>query len=494
MDIGIILPHQLYTDHPLLTLALDKIYLVEEQLFFRQYAFHKQKIAYHRASMRYFAEELSSVSNSELEYINASDPRSDIRQLISGLSSGDILHLIDPTDDWIERRSRHACEKHGLDLTIYDSPNFINTREDLGTWLTKDKKKYFQTSWYKEQRKKRHILMDQRDEPLGGKWTFDTENRKPWPKKKTPPHVQFPDWTAYHEEANDYTEQHFSDNPGEVSQNFYYPIDRESALSWLDQFLERRFHEFGPYEDAIVAGQVILNHSVLTPMLNVGLLSPAEILDKSIAYALEHDVPINSTEGFVRQIMGWREFIRLIYLAKGREERTRNFWGFSRKIPHSFYDGTTGITPIDDVIRRVLRTGYCHHIERLMILGNFMCLCEFAPDEVYRWFMEMFIDAYDWVMVPNVYGMSQYADGGLMSTKPYISGSNYVIKMSNYSRGPWQETWDGLFWRFMSTHREFFLKNPRLGMLVRSWDKMSADKRRTHLDHADQYLARLDSA
>ncbi len=226
-------------------------------------------------------------------------------------------------------------------------------------------------------------------------------------------------------------------------------------------------------------------------MLNAGLLTPQEVIDEALAFASENEVPINSLEGFVRQIIGWREFIRGIYVVKGREERTRNFWGFERKIPASFYEGTTGIEPVDVTIKKVLETGYCHHIERLMVLGNFMLLCEFDPDEVYRWFMELFIDAYDWVMVPNVYGMSQFADGGLMSTKPYISGSNYILKMSDYKKGGWQKTWDGLFWRFMHVHRDFFSSNPRLGMLLRTFDRMGEEKQKAHLEEAERFLKTL---
>ena len=226
-------------------------------------------------------------------------------------------------------------------------------------------------------------------------------------------------------------------------------------------------------------------------MLNTGLLTPQFIVDEALQYASNHEIPINSLEGFIRQIIGWREFIRAVYELKGKEERTKNYWGFTRKIPASFWNGTTGIEPVDNTIKKVLATGYCHHIERLMVLGNFMLLCEFDPDDVYRWFMELFIDAYDWVMVPNVYGMSQFADGGLMATKPYISGSNYLMKMSDYKKGEWQNVWDGLFWRFMHTHRTFFLKNPRLGMLVRSFDKMPDIKQKAHLNNAAQFLNSL---
>jgi deoxyribodipyrimidine photolyase-related protein len=233
---------------------------------------------------------------------------------------------------------------------------------------------------------------------------------------------------------------------------------------------------------------------MLTPMLNVGMITPKYVLERTIHMSAAHAIPLNSMEGFARQIIGWREFIRGVYIIKGREERTRNYWGFTRKIPRSFYNGTTGIVPVDDTIKKVLKTGYCHHIERLMVLGNFMLLCEFDPDEVYRWFMELFIDAYDWVMVPNVYGMSQFADGGMLSTKPYISGSNYIMKMSDYPKGEWQTTWDALFWRFMDVHRSFFLQNPRLGMLIRTYDKWDEGKKKTTLRNAETYLEKLDGA
>ena len=260
------------------------------------------------------------------------------------------------------------------------------------------------------------------------------------------------------------------------------------------QFLHHRFEEFGPYEDAIVQHQSILHHSLLSPLINTGLLQPQQVIDALLQYAHTHAIPINSTEGIIRQLIGWREFIRGVYETKGYEERTRNFWNFSRPMPATFYTATTGIEPVDDAIRTVLKTGYCHHIERLMVLGNFMLLCEIDPDEVYRWFMELFIDAYDWVMVPNVYGMSQFADGGLMSTKPYISSSNYILKMSNYSQSDWQATWDGLFWRFMNKQRTFFLKNPRLSMLIHTFDKMNSTQQQKHLENAETYLDQLKNA
>ncbi|TFG74979.1 MAG: cryptochrome/photolyase family protein, partial [Flavobacteriales bacterium] len=291
--------------------------------------------------------------------------------------------------------------------------------------------------------------------------------------------------------AYGYVALYFPGNPGQLDEQPLYPTNDGSTYQWFDQFLKTRFHGFGDYEDAIVADASILNHSILTPMLNVGLITPDEIVNSSLTYAREHKVPLNATEGFIRQIIGWREFIRGVYESKGREERLKHFWGFDRKMPLSFYEGTTGIDPIDQTIKKVLKTGYCHHIERLMVLSNFMMLCELDPDAVYRWFMELFIDAYDWVMVPNVYGMSQFADGGLMSSKPYISGSNYLMKMGDYKKGDWQVIWDGLFWRFMHLHRDFFERNPRMGMLVKMFDKMSEEKRLCHLNEGNTFLAEL---
>lgn len=488
--VNLIFPHQLFEDSPLLN-GLP-IYLIEEFLFFRQYNFHKKKIAFHRATMEHYEAFLTS-KDIEVVYIGSAQDISDIRELLPYLESQGItkVYYIDPVDNWLQKRIDKGCSDNAIDQLVLDSPLFLNTNEDLQPFFRNDKKKYHQTSFYTDQRIKRHILIDPNGKPTGGKWTFDTENRKKYPVKKTPPSIQFPDLDAFYKEALDYVAQHFKNNLGELGQQPLYPTNFETSQQWFQQFLEQRFLEFGTYEDAIVAESPILNHSVLTPMLNVGLITPREVVSESIAFAKENNIPINSLEGFVRQIIGWREFIRGIYESRGSDGRTRNFWGFTRKIPKSFYDGTTGIDPIDITIKKILQTGYCHHIERLMVLGNFMMLCEFDPDEVYRWFMELFIDSYDWVMVPNVYGMSQFADGGLMATKPYISSSNYLMKMSNYKKGEWQAIWDGLFWRFMDTHRSFFKQNPRLGMLVPVFDKMPQEKKATHINNAEQYLENL---
>ncbi len=487
-EVSIVFPNQLFEDNPVIKSGA-KVYLVEEYLFFRQYHFHKQKLAFHRATMKFYENYLEE-KGFEVQYINSSSKESDIRHLIDSLDV-EVIHVNDPVDNYLGRRIRSKCEEKGIRINEYTSPGFINTKEDLSHFFKPSKKKFFQTEFYKQERKKYNILLDQGDNPLGGKWTFDTENRKKYPSGKTPPAITYPSANSFYTEAVTYVEKEFSGNPGALKDFPLYPMDFDTSRAWLQQFLQFRFAAFGDYEDAIVSQENILNHSVLSPLINAGLLTPQYVLDEILSYAENHDIALNNTEGIVRQIIGWREFIRGIYEVKGTEERTRNFWGFTRKIPQSFYDGTTGIEPVDITIKKLLSSGYNHHIERLMVLGNFMLLCEFDPDEVYRWFMEMYIDSYDWVMVPNVYGMSQFADGGLMSTKPYISGSNYLMKMSNYKKGDWQKIWDGLFWRFMDVHRDFFLSNPRLGMLVRTFDKMSDDKQKAHHEIADEFLSKL---
>lgn len=490
-SIRLIFPHQLFAEPPGL-LTGQPVYLIEEHLFFRQYKFHQQKLALHRASMKAYEDYLLK-KKCTVHYLETVNPHSDIRQLIPALAQQGVteIHYTDTTDNWLEKRIAHAARSNRIKLKRLPNPNFLNQPGELEDFF-RNKKTYFQTDFYIWQRKQRKLLLEKDGKPAGGKWTYDSANRERFPKNKTAPAIAFPPPNRFIREARSYVEKHFPGNYGSTV-GFNYPVTHAAAEEWLDNFLTTRFAEFGIYEDAMVKDEAILYHSVLTPMLNIGLLGPGQIIEKAIQAAEINAVPINSLEGFIRQLMGWREFIRIVYEREGTIQRTTNYWGFTRKIPASFWNGSTGIQPVDTVIRRVLQTGYSHHIERLMVLGNFMLLCEFDPDEVYRWFMEMYIDSYDWVMVPNVYGMTQFADGGLMTTKPYISGSNYLLKMGNWDKGPWQEIWDGLFWRFMHVHRNFFLTNPRLGMLLKTFDKMPSDKKKKHLSRAEKFLTALDA-
>jgi deoxyribodipyrimidine photolyase-related protein len=492
-SVSLVFPHQLFKVNPAVKPGRP-VYLVEESLFFRQFRFHKQKLILHRATMRFYNDYLEQ-QNHAVTYIETADERDDVRLLIKSLSIQQInqIHIADVTDDWLLKRIKTSCNNYNINLVIYRTPYFLNTLEGVAAFFD-SKRTYFQTDFYIQQRKEKNILLEKDGRPLGDKWSFDYENRSRFPKKEMAPKFEITGENAYIKEATQYIEKHFSANYGNADGPYFFATDFKMAEDRLQGFLLHRFQKFGVYEDAIVANEQVLHHSVLSPLLNCGLLTPRQVIDAALEHASNHSIPLNSLEGFVRQVMGWREFIRIVYEREGARQRTTNYWKFKRKIPASFWSGTTGILPVDLTIKKVLQTGYCHHIERLMVLGNFMVLCEFDPDEVYKWFMEMFLDAYDWVMVPNVYGMTQYADGGLMTTKPYISGSNYLMKMSDYSKGNWQVTWDGLFWRFMQVHRDFFLKNPRLGMLVKTFDKMPGEKKVSHLNAANTFLKELDNA
>lgn len=486
-SVSIVFPHQLFRDNPCLNKE-RKVLLVEEYLFFNQYKFHKQKLIFHRASMRFYEEFLHKHSY-DLEYIAAQDSLSDIRKLISKLKTEGITQIFytEVVDDWLEKRLQKSASDNGIELTVFNTPMFLNTKQELGDWFG-NRKRFFHNDFYIHQRKKKHILLDDAGKPIGGKWSFDAENRLKFPKDQKLPSVKFPRENRYVREARQSISESYHENYGSFDSAFIYPTTFDEAENWLDQFFKKRFYNFGKYEDAIVWHENILYHSVLSPLLNSGLLTPEHVMERTFEFAAKNEIPLNSLEGFIRQIVGWREYIRGVYEWKGSAERTRNFWGFERKLPESFWTGNTGIEPIDEIIQKILKTSYAHHIERLMVIGNFMLLCEFDPDDVYRWFMEMFIDAYDWVMVPNVYGMSQFADGGLMATKPYISSSSYLMKVSDFKKGEWQKIWDALFWRFLTVHRDFFGKNPRLKMLLSTFDKMSSEKQKFHLETAGKFL------
>lgn len=482
---ALIYPHQLFKDNPALKQA-DVAYLTEEPLLFTQFAFHKQKLVLHRASMKVYQKELEK-RGFKTRYVESAeiDDTADIGKLLAGEKITDVIYA-DPIDDWLGHRLARSLKRSGIAGTMVDSPMFVNSSKEIEDYFV-GRASYSMAKFYQRERERRKILMTADGKPVGGRYSFDTENRKKLPKKIELPAVARPRRNVFVEEAIEYVENNFNKNYGDID-GFAYPVSFDQAEKWLDNFLTERLELFGDYEDAVSRDEAFIFHSLLTPMLNIGLLTPRQVIDKTLAHAVKHKTPINSLEGFVRQIIGWREFMRGVYVALGRQQRTANFWKHKRKLPKGFWTATTGIEPVDNVIGKVLKNAYSHHIERLMIIGNFMVLTEIDPDDAYRWFMEMYIDAYDWVMVPNVYGMSLQSDGGAITTKPYISGSNYIRKMSDFPAGPWCEIWDALYWRFIAKHEKFFLNNPRLSMMPKLLAKMDAAKRERHVDTAENFL------
>ena len=296
--------------------------------------------------------------------------------------------------------------------------------------------------------------------------------------------------TAHADDVISLVERVFPGHPGKASE-FAWPTTRAQARAWLDDFVANRLEQFGPYEDAMTTRSRTLFHSVLSPCLNIGLLTPDEVVSRAMEHA--ERLPLQSLEGFIRQVIGWREFVRGIYREYGDEQERANFWSHERELTKAWYEGTTGIPPLDDAIRTAQRLGWTHHIPRLMVLGNLMTLCEIRPQSAHRWFMEMFVDSSEWVMGPNVYGMGLFSDGGIFATKPYICGSNYLVKMSDYGKGPWCDVIDGLYWRFIDKHREFFAGNPRLALMPRALDRLDP-QRRTRIFEAAAYFLETHTA
>jgi deoxyribodipyrimidine photolyase-related protein len=365
---------------------------------------------------------------------------------------------------------------------------FLDNRKDFKNYLSKTKKP-FMARYYKEKRERLNILLNKDGSPEGGKWSFDEDNRKKLPKNISIPKFPVIKETNHTKNLKPIIQKLFDKHPGNTK-NFWFATEYKEILKLLDFFIKDKLNLFGDYEDAVDQNNNILFHSALSPYINLGLLTPDIIIHKIMRYHHVKGVRLNSLEGYIRQLIGWREFMRGIYQNYSKEMETNNFFKHSRKMKDTFYNGSTGLNPLDHAIQNADKFGWSHHIERLMILSNIMNLCEVEPKLVYKWFMEMFVDSSDWVMVPNVYGMGLFSDGGIFATKPYICGSSYFMKMMDFKKGDWCQIMDGLYWRFINRNRQFFLKNPRLSMMVRIFDKMKADRKKLILSEADKFIKR----
>ena len=465
MEVTILLPNQLFSNNPSIS-KNRKIFLLKHPIFFSNSYFnhHKKKLLLHLLSINYYEKKLIKLGFS-VKIIETNDYKKFKQESLPKFSK---IHTCELVDLDIINELRAYENK----FVFYKSPMFLESNQDNLEYFN-DKKKYLLLNYYKKLRIKYNILVDSKCVPVGNKWTFDTENRKKIPKDLViPKHKNFSYDDNIINSQKIFLSKNYSNHIGNID-SFNYPISHKQAIINLENFFEQKFINFGEYQDAIINTNTFLFHSNISSSINIGLLTPYEIISKAIDFSNKNKVPINSLEGFIRQILGWREFIKGIYIHKGNNQIKSNYWDNKNKMPKSFYDGTTGILPIDDSINKSLKFSYVHHIERLMILGNFMLLLEIKPLEVYKWFMEMFIDSYQWVMVPNIFGMSQFADGGLMSSKPYISSSNYILKMSNYKKDKWSIIWDALFWDFIEKHSVKIQSNIRMRMMVNILNKKS---------------------
>ena len=487
----IILGNQLFPLNEIGNYKDSYFFMAEDKELCTYEKHHKHKLILFLSSMRKYASELKSkkfnVTYYQLNKKNINLTYEDkLSEFIKSKNISEI-NMFEVEDKFFEKRILTFCKKNNIKISFLESPMFLNTRSDFKKYLSKVKKPFMAT-YYKQQRIEKNILMEG-DKPIGEKWSFDEENRK-----KIPDNFPIPSLPNFTEDSvvkdvKKTVEDFFSDHPGDVN-SFWLGTSRKDALKALDSFIKDKIINFGDYEDAVKKNAPFLLHSVLSPYLNVGLITPKEIIKKILDTGKNNKIPLNSLEGFIRQVIGWREFMRGIYQNYDDKLENTNFFNHQRKLTDDWYNGTTGIDPIDDAIKDVNKYGYAHHIIRLMHLSNVMTLSQLHPKEIYKWFMEMFVDSSDWVMSPNVFGMGTFSDGGIFSTKPYICGSNYIIKMSNYKKGSWSDIVDGLYWNFIHTNKDILAKNPRMGMVMMSYRKLKEDRKDYLLKTANEFIAK----
>ncbi len=468
--------------------------MIEDLGIASHYRYHRIRILHQFLAMREFRDELKE-KGYRVHYFELSDSQTitffDRILLVMKKMKSNELVVAQIPDLSFRNSLIDWATANQIDLCWLNSPQFLVTPQSFQAHLSSRKKPFMKT-FYEQVRREQRIMVDAHGKPEGGRWSFDIENRKKLPKGYQVKKVLRFEKSKYFSSVQKLVMEYFSDHPGQAD-FLFLPVNRKDSLLFLEDFLNTRFSDFGPFEDAIEPKHDFICHSGLSALMNLGLLNPKEIIDQAIYEAKRNEVPIESCEGFIRQILGWREFIRGIHENFSHTQSKSNFFNHQRSMKQCWYDGTTGLPPVDDAIKKALRLGYNHHIERLMILSNVMLLSEIHPRSVHQWFMEMYLDSYEWVMGPNVYGMGQFSDGGIFATKPYISGSNYILKMSSYPRGEWCEVWDGLYWSFIDRNNDFFAQNPRLSMMAHLSKKMDARKRERIFQLADNFKSTVCS-
>ena len=482
----------LYDADIIADIGLKPILMVEDPSVFSRRKYHQQKLALILASMRNLAASLRA-QGMDLIYYDL-DSGHTIKSAIEatarnvGATHFSTFAVADRTLNSVLDSSANAA---GITRNILDSPSFLGTKQDFASFR-KQNKALRMSQFYQHQRKHLRILIDESGRPEGGKWSFDSENRQKVPARQAIPCAP----TVEHNETSLHAmheiARRYPDNPGDAMQ-LWLPSDRRGAVDWLDRFVKERLTGFGTYEDAMTQRSELLFHGALSPLLNIGTLTPREVINAALTHP---HVPINDLEGFIRQVIGWREFIHGFYVTEHElpdSEITKlpiaNKRSHSRQFTQHWYDGTTGIPPLDQAIHTMLHKGWNHHIERLMIMANMMNLCEIEPNSVYDYFMAHHIDAYDWVMRPNIEGMGLASAQNSFATKPYVCSSNYMLKMSDHSRGEWTDVVDGLYWRFIERNRDEFSRNPRTALTTKALDRMPPERKTSIFSSAEHFLA-----
>jgi len=496
-SLGIIFPDQLSKNNLVykkLT-SEDDLLLYEPIESFYKYKHNKQKLVFLIASLRNLLEPLSAKFNIIHEKIKPKQKNyiGDYLKSLSAKKEYKEIFVTKPADYETLSELMFFAQSQNKKLHILEDTKFISNADDFKSW-SDGKKNLVQEFYYRWLRKKYSILME-KDKPFAGIWNLDKENRSGISKLKEEPakrnKVKIDPITF---DVMVEVEKIFPKSYGNL-ESFNWAVTYKSAKKNLNYFLDKYLINYGTFQDAINKDDPFLFHSLLSPYLNNGLLDPMECIKACEKRFFDSDskIPLNSAEGFIRQVLGWREFIRGVYWENVPEYKSLNFWNHKKRLNENWYEGNTGIPPLDSAIKESLDYGYTHHINRLMIISNMMNLTRIKPDDIYVWFTEMFVDAHDWVMVPNVYGMGTYADGGIFSTKPYICGSSYMLRMSNHKKGDWCDIVDGLYWKFISDNIDFFKKNPRLSLMPRALEKINNERKVMIFDKASDFIERNTS-
>jgi len=461
---------------------------------------HPKKIAFLFAAMRKFASALEA-EGWRVAYTRLDDAEN------SGSIGGELLRraeafgakevIATEPGEW---RLISALEDLPLPVHQFADTRFLASHARFEAWA-EGRKQLRMEYFYREMRRETGLLMEGSD-PAGGKWNFDHDNRKPAPGEILfdGPLTFEPD--AVTREVLDLVAARFGNHFGDL-EPFWFATDREGALAQLAHFVEKALPLFGDFQDAMVNDQKFLYHAVIGLYVNAGLLEPLEVCEAAEAAYRAGHAPINAVEGFIRQIIGWREYIRGIYFLEGPEYTRRNGLAHTRALPGFYWGGETRMACLSQAVGQTKTDAYAHHIQRLMVTGNFALLAGVDPYQVHEWYLAVYADAYEWVEAPNVIGMSQFADGGVVASKPYVSSGAYINKMSTYCKGCHykvaQKTGEGacpfnlLYWHFLIRHRAQFEKNPRMAQMYRTFDRMAEDRRTTVLKDAEAWLARLDA-
>ncbi len=465
----IILANQLFKDHPALKKYPNStVIMIEADNLFSRLPYHKHKMILILASMRNYRDYLRSSKQKIIyqELKRGSNYKSDLSKIIKSNNFKKIVWM-SSSDKGPNLIFTKLAKSFGAEYEVLGNELFLTPSEDLKNWF-EEKNNPIMDNFYRWQRRRMNILMDG-DKPVGGKWSYDDQNRKPLPKNLNT--LPLPSVSPNNfKRAAALINKLYPKNAGDIK-DFWLPTTHSEADNWLKDFLKHRFENFGAYEDAMKSGEAFLFHSVISPLLNIGLLTPAQVLKESDKIYQKGKVPLNSYEGFIRQIIGWREYMYGLYMHKS-DKLIKNYFGFKKKLEPWWFGGEVPKElelPVREVLKTTFKYGYNHHIERLMVLGNWFLLNGYDPKEVYKWFSSMYVDAYEWVMVPNVFGMSQYADGGFTATKPYISGGNYLQKMGGWwpnLKSAQASEFTDLYWKFIKTHSDKFKNNPRMSLVL----------------------------